>query len=89
MIVIQTLLLYDRHTDLVHTFDTSVSHMLKGLFTICAFDWFPVISLNRDGYHMWGRKCSLIPEYTADIHNGICQSWDYAYGLMTRVRLPG
>ena len=26
---------YSPHTDLVHTFDTSVSHMLNGLFTIC------------------------------------------------------
>ena len=27
--------LYGRHADLVHKFDTSVSHMLKGLFTNC------------------------------------------------------
>ena len=27
--------LYGRHTYLVHQFDTSVSHMLKGLFTNC------------------------------------------------------
>ena len=27
--------LYGRHTDLVHKFDTSVSHMLSGLCTKC------------------------------------------------------
>ena len=27
--------LYGRHRDLVHKFDTYVSHMLKGLFTNC------------------------------------------------------
>ena len=26
---------YGRHTDLVHKFDTAVSHMLNGLFTNC------------------------------------------------------
>ena len=27
------------------------------------YDWFPVIVANRDGCHMWGRKCSLFPEH--------------------------
>ena len=28
------------------------------------YDWLPVIwGLNRDWYHMWGRKCSLFPEH--------------------------
>ena len=33
---------YGRHTNLVHKFDTSVSHMLNGLF-IETYDWLPVI----------------------------------------------
>ena len=50
--------LYGRHTQLVHTFDTSVSHMLKGLFNendiwlvSSYFMW--ILRVNRDGCHMW------------------------------------
>ena len=68
------------------------------------YDWFPVIFGNRDGCHMWGRKCSLFQEHTISlplgssmispihhtyIHYWICQSTDYVYGLMTPVCLPG
>ena len=31
---------YGRHTDLVHKFDTSVLHMLNGLFTSCDMTGF-------------------------------------------------
>ena len=53
---------YGYHTDLVHKFDTSVSHMLNGLFTSCDI-LCPVVCENRDGCHMWDRKCSLFPEH--------------------------
>ena len=50
---------YGRHTDLVHKFDKSVSHMLNGLFTNCDI-WLVSIFwvINRDGCHMWGITCS-------------------------------
>ena len=33
--IYQSIKVYGRHTDLVHKFDTSVSHVLKDLFTNC------------------------------------------------------
>ena len=52
---------YDRHTDLVYTFDISVLlHMLGGFVqqhfdTEEKTDWFPVMFENRVGCHMmWG-----------------------------------
>ena len=32
---------YGRHTDLVHKFNTSVSHMLNDLSLTVTYDWFP------------------------------------------------
>ena len=34
---------YGRHTDLVHKFDTFVSHMLKVCSPTVTYDWFPFI----------------------------------------------
>ena len=34
---------YGRHADLVHTFDTLVSHMLKVCSPTVIYDWFPVM----------------------------------------------
>ena len=35
---------YGRHIDLVHKFDTYMSHILKDVFTNCdIYGWFPVI----------------------------------------------
>ena len=61
---------YGRHTHLVHKFDTSVSHMLKGLFTNCDI-W--LVSLF--GGKSWrvphvGRKCSLFPEHLISLTLG-------------------
>ena len=42
---------YGRHTDLVHKFNTSVSHMLKGLFTNCDIR-FQIFGVNRHRCHM-------------------------------------
>ena len=47
----------------MHTLFTNLTPlchiMLNGV--VCsltvAYDWFPVIGVNRDGCHMWGRKC--------------------------------
>ena len=64
---------------------------------------FKLFCANRDGCHMWGRKCSLFPEHLIsapfgefmilpfhyNIHYIIYQSSDYVYGLMTLVCLPG
>ena len=87
---------YGRHT--WSKFDTSVPHMLKGLFTNCDVWLVSRYLVNRDGCHMWGRKCSLFPEThhftpfgefkVSPIHYiyyVICQSEDYmyVYGLMT------
>ena len=57
---------YGRHTDPVYTFDKSVSHMFKVASPTVKYDWFPIISMNRDGRHMWDRKCSLsgTPDFT-------------------------
>ena len=53
------------------------------------------VKANSDGYHMWGRKCSLFPEHLISLYLGsspihyiymyyiICQSEDYVYGIMT------
>ena len=38
---------------------------------------FQLICVNRDGCHMWGRKCSLFPEHLISLPLG------YGYGLMT------
>ena len=61
---------YDRHTDLlVHKFDTSVSHMLKDLFTNCdILNYY--FCMNRDGCHICGRKCSLFPEHLISLPLG-------------------
>ena len=64
---------YDKRDD----FDFPIVHfiVIQTLFIIltplcwrvCSptvtYDWFPVIASNRDGCHMWGRKCSLFPEH--------------------------
>ena len=59
---------------------------------------FQLLWVNRDGCHMWGRKCSLsgTPDFTPfgefmilpthyiyTIYYWICQFYDYVYGLMT------
>ena len=69
--------LYGRHTDLVHKFDTSVSHTLNGLFTNC--DTWLVSNCfgNRDGSNMWGRKCSLFPECLISLRLG--SSWFHSF----------
>ena len=59
---------YGRHIDLVHKFDTYVSHMLKGLFTNCNTWLLSSDSMNRDECHMWDRKCTLLPEHMISLH---------------------
>ena len=54
---------YGRHTYLVYKFDTSVSHMLKGLFTNCDTWLVSLCCVHRDGCHMWGRRCSLFHQH--------------------------
>ena len=61
------------HTDLIHKYDTSVSHMWNGLFT------FQLFEANRDGCHMWDRKCSLFRELKV-LHRNILET-----GVLTRV----
>ena len=55
---------YGRHTDLVHKFDTSVSHMLNGMFTKCDIrlvsSYFGQI---MTGATCGTGKCSLFPEH--------------------------
>ena len=53
-------------------YDIYVSHMLNGLFTVTN-DWLPVIWVNRDVCHMWGRQCSLFPEHLISLPLG--SSW--------------
>ena len=73
--------------DLVHKFDTSVSHMLKGLFTeINGFQ----LKVNRNGCHMWDKKCSLFlkhiiscPFHSFNIKITEFVSLRTVYGLMT------
>ena len=70
---------YGRHTDLVYKFDTSVSHILKGLFTNC--DIWLVHTLFRDGCHMWSMKCSLFPEHLISLPLG--SSWFHPFIIYT------
>ena len=87
---------YGRHTDMVDKFDTSVSHICWRVWSSkMAYDWFPVISVNRDVCLMWGRKRSLFPECLISVTLG--SSWWFfirytsqnvsvlrlRYGLMT------
>ena len=37
------------------------------------YDWFPFICVNRDGSHMWGRKCSLLSEHLISLPVKIVQ----------------
>ena len=60
---------YGRHTDLVHTFATSVSHMLKG-FVHQLWPFFRYVQVDRDGCHMWGWKYSLLPEHLISLPFG-------------------
>ena len=43
---------YGAQTDLVHKFDPSVLHMLKGLFQLWHMTGFQLFGVNRDGYHI-------------------------------------
>ena len=84
---------YGRHTDLVHKFNTSVSHMLNDLLTDCdILTGLQLFWVNRDGCHMWDRKCSLFLEhslwgvhdfthslYIYIVYYWICQFKDYVY----------
>ena len=75
---------YGRHTDLIHKFDTSVSvsHMLKGLFTNCDTRLVSsYLGVNRDWWHMWGRKCSLFPEHLISLPLG--NSWFHRFIIYT------
>ena len=94
---------YGRHTHLVHKFDTSLSHMLEGLFTNCDTWLVSIFWVNRDGCRMWaGYVHSFLNTWLPPIwrvhdfthslyiHYWICQLLDYdVYGLMTPVCLPG
>ena len=51
MVVIQTFL--------VHKFDTSVSHMLKGLFQTVIYDWLPIICGAGNAHSFPGHLISL------------------------------
>ena len=97
--------LYGRHTDLVHTFDTSVSHMLKGLFTKCRWHMtgfqllFRCIAtgatcgegkmLTYSGTHDFTLFGEFMISPIHYIHNIICQSTNYVYGWMVLVCLAG
>ena len=59
-----------RHINLVHQFEIYVSHHVHVYWNVCSqtasYDYVPVIWVYREGYHMWGMKCSLSVG-TADI----------------------
>ena len=96
--------LYGRHTDHVNKCDTSVSHMLKGLFINCdiwlASSYWGVIATgatcgagNADtsgtpDFTPFGEFMISPIHYIYIIYYWICQFYDYVYGLMTLVWLP-
>ena len=82
----------------IQTFDTYVSHMLKGVFTNC--DTWLVLRKSWRMPHVGQEMLTLsgtpdfIPFRSSWFHPFIipyiiCQSFDYVYGLMTLVCLPG
>ena len=93
---------YGHHANLVHKFDTSVSHTLKGLFTNCD-PWL----LSSKACGSWRvshvrQEIIIISEtnsfplcssrfhpFNIYMHYIICQYADYVYELMALVCLPG
>ena len=85
------------HTDIVHKFDTSVSHMLKGLFNSCDIwlvsSYFVYIVTgatcgagNAQSFRKtWFHSVLGVHDFTHSLymHSGICKSKDYVYGLIT------
>ena len=52
--------------------------MLNGLFTNCDIGLVSsYLGVNRDGYHMWGRTCSLFPEHMISLPLG--SSWFHPF----------
>ena len=71
MVVIQTLMF---------TYLTLLCHICwRVCLPTVTYDWFPVICVNRDGCHMWGRKCSLFPEHLIPLPLGI---WLYIHYII-------
>ena len=86
------------HTDFLHTCDTSVSHLLKGLFTKCdiwlissknlivtgatCVAWNAHSFQNTWFHYLWGVHDCTHSFYTC-IHYRICQFTDYVYGITT------
>ena len=60
-------LLFGNYMVVIQTLFTNLTPLCHIYWMVCSltvtYDWFPVIWVNRDGYHMWGRKCSLFPEH--------------------------
>ena len=52
---------HGRHTDLVYKFDTSicVTHVKGVACRLWSMTCFQLLWLNRDGCHMWDKKCTL------------------------------
>ena len=52
----------------IHTLFTKLTLRCRICWRVCSttvtYDWFPVNLVNRDGCHMWDRKCSLFHDFT-------------------------
>ena len=93
-------LLFGNSMVVIRALFTNLTSLCPICWKVCSptvtYDWFPVNLVNRDGCHMWSRKCSLFPEHLISlplgsswfhpfinyIHYRICRS-NYFYGLMT------
>ena len=69
----------------IQTLFTNVTPLCHICWMVCSltvtYDWFPVICVNRDGCHMWGRKCSLFPEHLISLRLG--RSWFHPFIIYT------
>ena len=70
-------------TDLVHFCVTYVEPFVHQLWHMTGFQ---LLWVNRDGCHMWGRKCSLFPEHLISLPVG--NSWFHSF-IILQGRIQG
>ena len=61
-------LLVGHYMAVIHSFFTNLTLLCHQLLHMTGFQLFGV---NRDGCHMWDRKCSLFPDHMISLSSGI------------------
>ena len=70
----------------IQTLFTNLTPLCHLCWMVCSltvtYNWFPVY-VNRDGCHMWGRKCSLFPEHLISLPLG--SSWFHPFVIIYKL----